>query len=79
MLRREDENDKSGRWKPLVVLFLVVMVDMIGFGIIIPFLTFFIDDLASAKASSKLVLGSHHDGWLFLSTILVFPLLGHAF
>ena len=34
---------------PLVVLFLVVMVDMIGFGIIIPFLTFFIDDLASAE------------------------------
>ena len=42
MTNQEDGN-------PLVVLFLVVMVDMIGFGIIIPFLTFFIDDLASAK------------------------------
>ena len=33
----------------LLVLFLVVMIDMIGFGIVIPFLTFFIDDLASLE------------------------------
>ena len=33
----------------LSVLFLVVMIDMIGFGIVIPFLTFFIDDLASME------------------------------
>ncbi len=33
----------------LPVLFLVVMIDMIGFGIVIPFLTFFIDDLASVE------------------------------
>ncbi|MDP6870225.1 MAG: MFS transporter [Candidatus Poseidoniaceae archaeon] len=33
----------------LGVLFLVVMIDMIGFGIIIPFLTYFIEDLATAE------------------------------
>ena len=33
----------------LPILFFVVMIDMIGFGIIIPFLTYFIEDLASAE------------------------------
>ena len=31
----------------LPILFLVVMIDMIGFGIVIPFLTYFIEDLAT--------------------------------
>ena len=30
----------------LVVLFLVTMIDMIGFGIVIPFLTYLVEDLA---------------------------------
>jgi len=33
----------------LPILFFVVMIDMIGFGIIIPFLTYFIEDLATAE------------------------------
>ncbi|MED6338201.1 MAG: MFS transporter, partial [Candidatus Thermoplasmatota archaeon] len=35
--------------RALSVLFLVVMIDMIGFGIIIPFLTYFIEDLATLE------------------------------
>ena len=31
----------------LVVLFLVTMIDMIGFGIVIPFLTYLVEDLAA--------------------------------
>ena len=30
----------------LLVLFLVTMIDMIGFGIVIPFLTYLVEDLA---------------------------------
>jgi DHA1 family tetracycline resistance protein-like MFS transporter len=33
----------------LLVLFLVTMIDMIGFGIIIPFLTYLVKDLANAE------------------------------
>ncbi len=33
----------------LLVLFLVTMIDMIGFGIIIPFLTYLVKDLADAQ------------------------------
>ena len=33
----------------LLVLFLVTMIDMIGFGIIIPFLTYLVKDLAEAE------------------------------
>ena len=33
----------------LPILFLVVMIDMIGFGIVIPFLTYFIEDLATIQ------------------------------
>ena len=33
----------------MTVLFLVVLVDMLGFTIVIPFLTYFIQDLASSQ------------------------------
>ena len=33
----------------LLTLFLVTMIDMIGFGIIIPFLTYLVQDLAEAE------------------------------
>ena len=33
----------------LLTLFLVTMIDMIGFGIIIPFLTYLVQDLADAE------------------------------
>ena len=38
------DEDKS----PMGILFLVVLVDMIGFTIVIPFLTYFVQDLATA-------------------------------
>ena len=34
---------------PMGILFLVVLVDMIGFTIVIPFLTYFVQDLAAAE------------------------------
>ena len=46
------DDNRSGA---LSVLFLVVMIDMIGFGIVIPFLTFFIDDLASLEGGTGAV------------------------
>ena len=44
------EETKSGSALP--ILFLVVMIDMIGFGIVIPFLTYFIEDLATLYISN---------------------------
>ena len=37
---------KSNSKSPLLILFLVVLIDMIGFTLVIPFLTYFIQDLA---------------------------------
>ena len=45
------EENKSGSALP--ILFLVVMIDMIGFGIVIPFLTYFIEDLATVEGISE--------------------------
>ena len=33
----------------LIVLFLATVIDMIGFGIVIPFLTYLVEDLAAAQ------------------------------
>ena len=40
----------------LVVLFLVTMIDMIGFGIIIPFLTYLVQDLAAEEGVVRIGL-----------------------
>ncbi len=46
----EDTNRVTDASKgALLVLFMVTMIDMIGFGIIIPFLTYLVKDLASAE------------------------------
>ena len=45
------EENKSGSALP--ILFLVVMIDMIGFGIVIPFLTYFIEDLATLEGVTE--------------------------
>jgi len=45
------EENKSGSALP--ILFLVVMIDMIGFGIVIPFLTYFIEDLATLEGITE--------------------------
>ena len=39
-------SSKEASKSALLVLFLVIMIDMIGFGIIIPFLTYLVKDLA---------------------------------
>ena len=48
----EEKNTGSA----LPILFLVVMIDMIGFGIVIPFLTYFIEDLATLQGVTELGL-----------------------
>lgn len=48
------EENKTGSALP--ILFLVVMIDMIGFGIVIPFLTYFIEDLATLQGITELGL-----------------------
>ena len=40
---------KDKEASPMGILFLVVLIDMLGFTIVIPFLTYFIQDLASAE------------------------------
>ena len=48
------EENKVGSALP--ILFLVVMIDMIGFGIVIPFLTYFIEDLATLQGITEVGL-----------------------
>ena len=69
----------SGR-SPMTVLFLVVLVDMLGFTIVIPFLTYFIQDLASGQGIND--VGSR-DFWVgvviavySLAQFLFTPILG---
>ena len=40
----------------LFVLFMVTMIDMIGFGIVIPFLTYLVEDLAAAEGITEVGL-----------------------
>lgn len=47
-LMEHDEVSSTGKGA-LFVLFMVTMIDMIGFGIIIPFLTYLVKDLAEAE------------------------------
>ena len=45
----EQEDASTTGKAALFVLFMVTMIDMIGFGIIIPFLTYLVKDLAEAQ------------------------------
>jgi MFS transporter, DHA1 family, tetracycline resistance protein len=40
-------SDGWRRWSPLVLLFVTVFVDMIGYGIVVPLLPFYADLYAS--------------------------------
>ena len=71
-----EENQRS----PLFILFLVVLIDMIGFTLVIPFLTYFVQDLA--EADGFIDMGSR-DWWVgivlasyTLGQFLFTPLLG---
>ena len=71
--------DSSGR-SPMTVLFLVVLVDMLGFTIVIPFLTYFIQDLATGQGINDV---GNRDLWVgiviavySLAQFLFTPILG---
>ena len=75
-MRNMYQNQRS----PMTILFLVVFVDMLGFTIVIPFLTYFIQDLASNQGISD--VGSR-DFWVgfviaiyALAQFLFTPILG---
>ena len=40
----------------LLVLFLATVIDMIGFGIVIPFLTYLVEDLAASEGIAEVGL-----------------------
>ncbi len=72
-------NGKDER-SPLLILFMVVLIDMIGFTLVIPFLTYFIQDLA--ESDGFLDMGSR-DRWVgivlacyTLGQFLFTPILG---
>ena len=73
-------SDGGDERSPLLILFLVVLIDMIGFTLVIPFLTYFIQDLA--EADGFLDAGSR-DRWVgivlaayTLGQFLFTPILG---
>ena len=51
----QDETVSAGKGA-LLVLFLVTMIDMIGFGIVIPFLTYLVEDLAASEGIAEVGL-----------------------
>ena len=51
-----DDANQSASKSALLVLFLVTMIDMIGFGIVIPFLTYLVEDLAAADGIKEVGL-----------------------
>ena len=64
----------------MTVLFLVVLVDMLGFTIVIPFLTYFIQDLATGQGINDV---GNRDLWVgiviavySLAQFLFTPILG---
>ena len=70
----------EGQRSPLLILFLVVLIDMIGFTLVIPFLTYFVQDLAEADGFVDM---ASRDWWVgivlasyTLGQFLFTPLLG---
>ena len=53
----------EGQRSPLLILFLVVLIDMIGFTLVIPFLTYFVQDLAEADGFVDM---ASRDWWVCL-------------
>jgi len=51
----QEETVSAGKGA-LLVLFLVTMIDMIGFGIVIPFLTYLVEDLAASEGIAEVGL-----------------------
>ena len=70
----EQDTPSTGK-AALFVLFMVTMIDMIGFGIIIPFLTYLVKDLAEAQGIVQIGLWMVADV-IFGCHIRLFSLLG---
>ena len=54
--RQQPQQTVEASAAALFVLFLVTMIDMIGFGIVIPFLTYLVEDLAAAEGITEVGL-----------------------
>ena len=72
------EDQRAAGKGALMVLFLVTMIDMIGFGIIIPFLTYLVQDLAADEGVVRVglwvgLLMTAYSSAQFLSS----PIWGH--
>ena len=72
--------DGKDERSPLLILFMVVLIDMIGFTLVIPFLTYFVQDLAEADGFIDMAT---RDWWVgivlasyTLGQFLFTPLLG---
>ena len=72
--------DSGRKSSPMGILFLVVLIDMLGFTIVIPFLTYFIQDLASAEGIMEI---GRRDLWVgiviscySLAQFIFTPILG---
>ena len=73
-------SSKEASKSALLVLFLVTMIDMIGFGIIIPFLTYLVKDLAQEQGVVEIGLWvGLVDDCLFCCTVPLFTVVGYAF
>ena len=46
----------AGKWALLILFLVTAMIDMIGFGIVIPFLTYLVEDLATKQDISGIGL-----------------------
>ena len=62
--------------RALAILFLVTFIDMIGFGIVIPFLTYLVEDLAQARNLGCWTLGWDNYDRISICSIYCFSVGG---
>ena len=60
----------------LLVLFLATVIDMIGFGIVIPFLTYLVEDLAASEGIAEVGLWVGLLMTSYSAAISIFTILG---
>ena len=70
-----EENESKS---PTFILFLVVLIDMIGFTLVIPFLTYFIQDLAELIVNYRSHLKAVYGLETFYGDETLHGLLEHA-
>ena len=75
-----NEDKKDATKGALIVLFMVTMIDLIGFGIVIPFLTYLVEDLAAEQGNSRgRIMGWYTNDFILSCSIFVFTNLGLYF